>query len=140
MSCIYICSTFHLTFPSCSWNFDEVLCHLLPSFYNSIVCLYCLHCWVKQLTKKHWFMKYIILIWIDIGRVVWHSCFILMWSWVQILALATVYPDWGFSCFSSVSPGKCQDSALLLGHDRFLPYPFQFIIIHLLLYHRCYIV
>jgi hypothetical protein len=36
-----------------------------------------------------------------------------------------------FSWFSSVPPGECRDSILKLGHDRFLPNPFQFIIIHL---------
>jgi len=42
--------------------------------------------------------------------------------------------------FSSVPPGEYRDSTLKLGHDRFLPNPFQFIIIHLSSYHRRYIV
>jgi hypothetical protein len=42
------------------------------------------------------------------------------------------YPDWRFSWVSSVPPGKCRDSKL--GHDRFLPHPFQFII-HLSPFH-----
>jgi hypothetical protein len=33
-----------------------------------------------------------------------------------------------FSWFSSVAPGECRDGALKLGHDHFLPNPFQFII------------
>jgi hypothetical protein len=33
-----------------------------------------------------------------------------------------------FQWFSPVPPGKCPDSTLKLGHDRFLPNPFQFII------------
>jgi hypothetical protein len=37
------------------------------------------------------------------------------------------YPDWGFSWFSSVPPGKFWDSTLKLGNDRFLPHPFQYI-------------
>jgi len=36
--------------------------------------------------------------------------------------------------FSSVPPGKFWDSTLKLGHDRFLPNPFQFII-HLSPFH-----
>jgi hypothetical protein len=40
----------------------------------------------------------------------------------------TGYPDWGFSWFSSIPTGECQDSALKLGHDCFLLNPFQFII------------
>jgi hypothetical protein len=39
---------------------------------------------------------------------------------------ATSYPDWGFSWFSSVLPGECQDSTLNLGHNSLLPNPFQF--------------
>jgi hypothetical protein len=38
----------------------------------------------------------------------------------------TDYPD--SSWFSSVLPEECRDSALKLGHDRFLPNPFQFFI------------
>jgi len=30
--------------------------------------------------------------------------------------------------FSSVPPGECRSSTLKLGHDRFLPNPFQLII------------
>jgi hypothetical protein len=45
-----------------------------------------------------------------------------------------------FLWFSSVPPGYCRDSTLKLGHDRFLPDIFKFIIIHLSLYHRRYIV
>jgi hypothetical protein len=37
------------------------------------------------------------------------------------------YPECVFSWFSSVPPGECWDSTLKLGHDRFLPSPFQFI-------------
>jgi hypothetical protein len=40
----------------------------------------------------------------------------------------TGYPDCGFSWFSSVLTGKLWDSTLKLGHDPFLPHPFQFII------------
>jgi hypothetical protein len=40
----------------------------------------------------------------------------------------TGYHDWGISCFSSVSPGKCRDSTLKLGCNRFLPHSFQFTI------------
>jgi hypothetical protein len=40
----------------------------------------------------------------------------------------TDYPVWSFSLFSSVPPGECRSSTLKSGHDRFLPYPFQFII------------
>jgi hypothetical protein len=38
----------------------------------------------------------------------------------------------------SVHPGECLDSTLKLGHDRFLPNPFQFITIHFLPCHRHY--
>jgi hypothetical protein len=38
------------------------------------------------------------------------------------------YPEWGFSWFSLVSAGKCQDSSLKLGHYQVLPNPFQFIV------------
>jgi hypothetical protein len=38
-----------------------------------------------------------------------------------------VYPECVFSWFSSVPPGKFRDNTLKLGHDRFLPSPFQFI-------------
>jgi hypothetical protein len=48
--------------------------------------------------------------------------------------------SWGFSWFSSVPPGKCQDSTLKLSHDHFLPSLFPFIIIHLSPYHRRYTV
>jgi hypothetical protein len=44
------------------------------------------------------------------------------------------YPDEGFSWFSSVTPGEFKDSTLVLGHDRFLPNPFQ-LIIRLSLFH-----
>jgi hypothetical protein len=33
----------------------------------------------------------------------------------------TGYTEWGISWFSSVTPSKCRDSNLTLGHDRFLP-------------------
>jgi len=39
-----------------------------------------------------------------------------------------------FSWFSTVPPRECRDSTLKLGHDRFVPNPFQFII--RLSYHR----
>jgi hypothetical protein len=39
----------------------------------------------------------------------------------------TRYPDWGFMFFS-VLTGKYRDSTPKLGHYRFLPNPFQFII------------
>jgi hypothetical protein len=45
-----------------------------------------------------------------------------------------------FSWFSSVAPGKCQDSALELEHECLLPSLLQFIIIHLSSWHRRYIV
>jgi hypothetical protein len=32
-----------------------------------------------------------------------------------------VYPDWGFSFFSSVAPGIRQDTTLKLGRDSFFP-------------------
>jgi hypothetical protein len=35
-----------------------------------------------------------------------------------------------FLWFSSIPPDECMDSTLKLGHDRFLPNPFQFNIIH----------
>jgi hypothetical protein len=39
------------------------------------------------------------------------------------------YPNWGFSWFFSVPPSKCRGSTVIkLGHDRILPYPFQFFI------------
>jgi hypothetical protein len=38
------------------------------------------------------------------------------------------YPDSGFSEFSSAPPGDCLDSTLKLGHDRFLPNSFLFVI------------
>jgi hypothetical protein len=40
----------------------------------------------------------------------------------------TGYPDRGFSWFSSVNTCECWDSGLKLGHDRFLPNTFQFIL------------
>jgi hypothetical protein len=43
-------------------------------------------------------------------------------SWMRVFVL------------SSVPPGECRNSTLKLGHDRFLPSRFQFII-HLLLFH-----
>jgi hypothetical protein len=43
---------------------------------------------------------------------------------VQISVPATGYPE-GFSWFFSVPPGECQPNTLKLGHDRFLPNPFQ---------------
>jgi hypothetical protein len=49
------------------------------------------------------------------------------------------YPDWGFSWFSLVLPGKFWGNSLKLGHDRFLQNPFQFII-HYQLIIRRYIV
>jgi hypothetical protein len=33
-----------------------------------------------------------------------------------------------FSWLSEITPGKCQNSALKLGYDRFLPNRFQFIV------------
>jgi hypothetical protein len=42
----------------------------------------------------------------------------------------TLYP------WRSFIPGECRNSILKLGHDRFLPNPFQFIVIHLSSYHR----
>jgi hypothetical protein len=45
----------------------------------------------------------------------------------------TSYPDWTFSYFFSVFPGKCQDRPLILEHGCYLPNLFQFII-HLLSY------
>jgi hypothetical protein len=53
------------------------------------------------------------------------------------LGLETGYPDWRFSWFSTVLPGTFRNIALNLGHDRFLPRPFQFII-HLFI-RRCII-
>jgi hypothetical protein len=44
-----------------------------------------------------------------------------------------------FLWFSSVPPGECRESTLKLGHDRFLPSFFQFIIFNLS-YHWRYIV
>jgi hypothetical protein len=44
------------------------------------------------------------------------------------LGLETGYGDWGFSRFYSVPPGEFWDSAFKLGHDHFLPNPFQSII------------
>jgi hypothetical protein len=44
------------------------------------------------------------------------------------------YRDSRFSYVSSVTPGKCQDSALAFDHDHFLSNPFQFII-HLSPFH-----
>jgi hypothetical protein len=43
------------------------------------------------------------------------------------------------SWFSSARPGECRDSTLKLCCDRFLPNPFQFIVIQLSSYHRLYI-
>jgi hypothetical protein len=40
----------------------------------------------------------------------------------------TCYPVWASSWFSSIPSGECLEGALKLGHDRFLPNPFQFII------------
>jgi hypothetical protein len=52
------------------------------------------------------------------------------------------YPHGGFSWLSSVPPGEFKDSTLVLGHDRFFPNPFQFIIrlslLHLTLYSISY--
>jgi hypothetical protein len=45
-----------------------------------------------------------------------------------------------FSRFFSVTPGECRDSTLKLGHDHFLPNPFQFIVIHMSPKHWRYIV
>jgi hypothetical protein len=44
------------------------------------------------------------------------------------LSPETRYPEWGFTCFSSVIPHKWRDSYFKLGCDCFLPSPFQFII------------
>jgi hypothetical protein len=44
------------------------------------------------------------------------------------LGLEINYPDWGCSMFFSVPPSKFRDSTGKLGHDRFLPPQFQFII------------
>jgi hypothetical protein len=44
------------------------------------------------------------------------------------IGLETGYPNWGFSWFASFPPDECWDSTLKLGHDRFLPNPFQFTI------------
>jgi hypothetical protein len=43
----------------------------------------------------------------------------------------TLCHDRGFREFSSLPSGEFRASSLKLGHDRFPPYPFQFIIIHL---------
>jgi hypothetical protein len=52
------------------------------------------------------------------------------------------YPDGGVLWVSSVPPGKFKDCTLVLGHDRFLPNAFQFIIhlspFHLTLCSLCY--
>jgi hypothetical protein len=40
----------------------------------------------------------------------------------------TGYPDGGFTWFSLVRLGECQDSTYKLGHNRFLSNPFWFII------------
>jgi hypothetical protein len=40
----------------------------------------------------------------------------------------TRYPDWGVSWFPLVPPGKCRESTIKLGQDRFLQNRLQFII------------
>jgi hypothetical protein len=47
---------------------------------------------------------------------------------VQISARRPAILTEDFLWFSSVLPDECRDSALKLGHDRFLPNPFQFLI------------
>jgi hypothetical protein len=51
-------------------------------------------------------------------------------------------PDWGSSWFSLDPPSQCHYSALKLGHHRFFPNPFQFIIrlsrFHSMLYDLSY--
>jgi hypothetical protein len=44
------------------------------------------------------------------------------------LGLETSYSDWCFSWFSSVPQGEVRVSTLTLGHDRFVPNSFHFII------------
>jgi hypothetical protein len=39
----------------------------------------------------------------------------------------TGYPDRDFVCFLSPS-GEIKENRLKLGHDRFLPHPFQFVV------------
>jgi hypothetical protein len=56
------------------------------------------------------------------------------------LGTHTGYPDWGFSWFFLRPSVQIRDSTLKLVHDRFLHNHFQFIIIHLSPYHRCYLV
>jgi hypothetical protein len=56
----------------------------------------------------------------------WKSTY--MWYICNDFGLEIDCPKWGFSWFSSVSSGKCQDSCLKLGHDHLLPHPLQFII------------
>jgi hypothetical protein len=51
--------------------------------------------------------------------------------------LGPAYPYSGW--FSSVPPGEFRNSTLKLGHDRFIPNPFQFITFHLSPYYRRYI-
>jgi hypothetical protein len=54
------------------------------------------------------------------------------------LDLETGHSDWSFLWFSSIPQGKFRDSISKLGHNCFLPHPFQFIIhlpsFHLMLY------
>jgi hypothetical protein len=53
-----------------------------------------------------------------------HSCFIFGSSRVQISARRQAVHPKGFLS----PPGECRHSTLKLGHDRFLPSPFQFVI------------
>jgi hypothetical protein len=48
---------------------------------------------------------------------------------VQISAPTNGYPDWHLSWLFSFPTGECWDSTLKLFHNRFLPNPFQLIII-----------
>jgi hypothetical protein len=93
-----------------------------------------------ECTKCHCLMvstpavPYVVVEWL-------HSYFIFGRPRVLLSALTTGYPDdRGFLWFSLVSPGKCQHGTLKLGHDRFLPNPFQFVMIHLSSYHQRYTV
>jgi hypothetical protein len=77
----------------------------------------------------------------------WHVNVVVEWLTLRLrirkvprsnLGLEIVCLKWRVSWFSLVSPTKCWNSALRLGHDRFLPHPFQFIIYHAFI--RCWIV
>jgi hypothetical protein len=86
-----------------------------------------LSCW-DSLTERH-------------GRVI--ALVLRIWEIQGLnLGLKTGYSDWGFSLFSKVPPGKCQDSTIKLGHDYLLQNLFQFIIhcltFHFVLYCLCY--